>query len=160
MSSSPAMAADRFLPAPLTAFVGRERELAGLRALLARRRRAAPDGDRAGGVGKTRLALVAARLSAAGSRPGLVCPIGPVAKRPRAADDCRPSRFARRGQARCSAATVALGSQSRCCSTTSSTCSRRLRGVALLSACPEVTLFVTSRTPLRISGEQEFQSRR
>jgi ATP-dependent Clp protease ATP-binding subunit ClpA len=60
MSSSSPTAAARFLPAPLTTFVGRERELAGLRALLARRDARLLTVTGPGGVGKTRLAIEAA----------------------------------------------------------------------------------------------------
>src|SRR4029078_4908510 len=57
MNSSSATAADRFLPAPLSAFIGRERELAGLRALLDRRDVRLLTVTGPGGVGKTRLAI-------------------------------------------------------------------------------------------------------
>jgi transcriptional regulator with XRE-family HTH domain len=47
------------LPAPLTSFVGREREVAGVRRLLAASRLVTLTG--VGGIGKTRLALAVAR---------------------------------------------------------------------------------------------------
>ena len=72
MNLSPPTAADRFLPAPLTSFVGRERELAGLRAFLARRDVRLLTVTGPGGVGKTRLAdrgRAAPRRRLRGRRP-------------------------------------------------------------------------------------------
>src|SRR4029453_17897670 len=71
MRPPPARAPDRFLPAPLTTFVGRERELAGLRALLARRDARLLTVTGPGGVGKTRLAIEAARELADGFAAGV-----------------------------------------------------------------------------------------
>src|SRR5262245_15740584 len=71
MSSSSPAAADRFLPAPMTAFVGREQELAVLRALLLRRDTRLLTVTGAGGVGKTRLAIEAARELAGGFAAGV-----------------------------------------------------------------------------------------
>ncbi|MEO3806690.1 BTAD domain-containing putative transcriptional regulator [Nonomuraea sp. B10E8] len=57
------------LPAPLTDLVGRDRELAEVRRLLAAHRLVTLTGT--GGVGKTRLALSAAHTAAAGSPDGV-----------------------------------------------------------------------------------------
>jgi HlyD family secretion protein len=79
MSSTSPTAADRFLPAPLTAFVGRERELAGLRALLARRDVQLLTVTGPGGVGKTRLAIEVAREFADGFAAGArFVPLAPL----------------------------------------------------------------------------------
>src|SRR4029453_17421206 len=80
MRPPPARAPDRFLPAPLTAFVGREEELAGLRASLARRDVRLLTVAGPGGVGKTRLVNEGARgladACAAGPRFGPLAPLG------------------------------------------------------------------------------------
>src|SRR5215213_59288 len=79
MSSTSSTVAARFLPAPLTAFVGRERELAGLRALLARRDVRLLTVTGPGGVGKTRLAIEAAREIADGFAAGArFVPLAPL----------------------------------------------------------------------------------
>ena len=67
------------LPVHLTSFVGREREVAGVEALLASHRLVTLTGS--GGCGKTRLAVAVV----SGREQGTVrfCPLAPVAARRR-----------------------------------------------------------------------------
>ena len=150
------------LPVPATRFIGRERELAELTALLRR------DGARlltltgAGGSGKTRLALRVAERSAVGYRDGTWF-----------------AGFADIGDPQLIASTICqaleLGEQP------GSTPGERLRewlgerqvllvldnleqlveGAVelgeLLASCPGLTLLATSREPLRLAGEQQYE---
>ncbi|MGH2560748.1 MAG: tetratricopeptide repeat protein [Thermomicrobiales bacterium] len=148
------------LPTPLTPLVGRARELGDVRALLLR------DGVRMvtltgpGGVGKTRLALdVATALDGEFGGVGFV-PLAPIR-----AVDLVPSAIAR-----------ALGIREDGAQPLVALLRARLRDehlllvldnfehvaaaaptiAALLAACPRVSALVTSRAPLRISGEHEY----
>ncbi len=71
MSSSSSTVADRLLPPPMTAFIGRERELAALRTLLSCRDARLITVTGPGGVGKTRLAIEAAQALAADFADGI-----------------------------------------------------------------------------------------
>jgi predicted ATPase/class 3 adenylate cyclase len=148
------------LPAQQTSFVGREREVAEALALL--------DGTRAltltgpGGTGKTRLALRIAAESADAFRDGVVF----VALS--ALED--PSLVA-------STVAAALGVQEEAGRTVLTSLSERLAGMEvllvldnyeqllgaaalvgeLLAAGPGVRILVTSRAPLRVAGEHEYQ---
>ena len=149
------------LPAPLTPFIGREREAATIAALLGR------DGVRLvtltgpGGIGKTRLALrVASDLAPRYADGAVLVPLAPV----RLADRVLPT------------VALALGLRDG----EDHPPLERLIGflgdrevllvldnfehvtdagpslVDLLVACPGLTILVTSRAPLRVSGERLF----
>jgi predicted ATPase/DNA-binding SARP family transcriptional activator len=155
-----AAAAD--LPAPPSAFLGRSRELSELAALLH-----SPDTrlltlTGAGGTGKTRLALRLAETCAREYRDGAVF----VGLAEVTATELMPSTITR-----------ALG----LADTPNSTPMQRLREWArerrllllldnfeqladgsatlaeLLAACPGITALVTSREPLRLSGERQYE---
>ena len=161
------------LPSPLTRFIGREREVAGVVRLLAGGTRLVTlTGP--GGIGKTRLALrVAAQLApregpdtvgagarAAGWRVGFVdlAALGEP-------DLVLPAIARALGLHRDDAAALPDGLQ-----TAVRGAGRLLLvldnfehvlGAAaalgqLLAACPQLTCLVTSRAPLRVSGEQRF----
>ena len=161
MSSSSPTAADRFLPAPLTAFVGRERELAGLRALLARRDVRLLTVTGPGGVGKTRLAIEAARELADGFAAGVrfvpLAPLGspdlvlPAIARTLGIGESHPGGILRDLTEQLASTELLLVLDN----------FEHLLAAGpdlalLLAACPALTLLVTSRAALRVSGEHEF----
>ncbi|HEY7031720.1 MAG TPA: LuxR C-terminal-related transcriptional regulator [Thermomicrobiales bacterium] len=157
------------LPRPLTALIGRERELAAIHSLLRRDDRHAQGapGTRLltltgpGGAGKTRLAVRAAADLAPRFAGGVVfVPLAAVA-----AADLVPSAVARALGVREHGERL-LGDR-----VAAAVRDRRLLLVldnmehvlaagtfvaGLLAACPDLTVLATSRTPLRVSGEQRF----
>ena len=161
MSSSSATAADRFLPAPLTAFVGRERELAGLRALLARRDVRLLTVTGPGGVGKTRLAIEAARELADGFAAGVrfvpLAPLGsPDLVLPTIARTLGIGESHHGGILRDLTEQLASTELLLVLDNFEQVLAAGPDLVPLLAACPALTLLVTSRAALRVSGEHEF----
>ena len=161
MSSSPPTAAARFLPTPLTAFVGRERELAGLRALLTRRDVRLLTVTGPGGVGKTRLVIEAAREIAdgfaAGARFVPLAPLGspdlvlPTIAQTLGIGESRPGGLLRDLTEQLASTELLLVLDN----------FEHLLAAGpdlalLLAACPALSLLVTSRAALRVSGEHEF----
>jgi non-specific serine/threonine protein kinase len=145
------------LPLALTSFVGREAELAEIQRLLGRRRLLTLTGT--GGIGKTRLALEAARRLADAyadgvrlvelavlTEPGLV---------PQAVADGlgvreRPGRAVHE--------TLVANLQPRQLLLVLDNCEHLVQACAelaegLLRACPELRILATSREPLRAEGE-------
>jgi predicted ATPase/DNA-binding CsgD family transcriptional regulator len=161
MSSSSTTAADRFLPAPLTAFVGRERELAGLRALLARRDVRLLTVTGPGGVGKTRLTIEAAREIAdgfaAGARFVPLAPLGspdlvlPTIARTLGIGESRPGEILRDLTEQLASTELLLVLDN-----VEHLLAAGPDLALLLAACPALTLLATSRAALRVSGEHEF----
>ena len=161
-TGGPARAGDN-LPAPLTSFVGRERELAAVRERLLRAdvRLLALTGP--GGVGKTRLALQAAAVLVGAfpdgvcfvplaplGDPGLVLPaIGHALGLPEAQGrpmrDALPEYLADR--------TLLLVLDN--CEHLVGACA--VVAAALLRACPRVRILATSREPLGVAGEALFR---
>jgi predicted ATPase/DNA-binding CsgD family transcriptional regulator len=161
MSSSSATAADRFLPAPLTAFVGRERELAGLRALLARRDVRLLTVTGPGGVGKTRLAIEAARDLADGFAAGVrfvpLAPLGsPDLVLPTIARTLGIGESHHGGILRDLTEQLASTELLLVLDNVEHLLAAGPDLVLLLAACPALTLLITSRAALRVSGEHEF----
>ena len=161
MSSSSATAADRFLPAPLTAFVGRERELAGLRALLARREVRLLTVTGPGGVGKTRLAIEAARDLADGfAADARFVPLAPLGS----PDLVLPTIARTLGIGESHQGGILRDLTEQLASTELLLVLDNVEHllavgpdlVLLLAACPALTLLITSRAALRVSGEHEF----
>jgi predicted ATPase len=161
MSSSSPTAADRFLPAPLTAFVGRERELTGLRALLARRDVRLLTVTGPGGVGKTRLAIEVAREIADGFAAGArFVPLAPL----ESPDLVLPAIARTLGIGESHHGGILRDLTEQIASTELLLVLDNVEHllaagpdlVLLLAACPALTLLITSRAALRVSGEHEF----
>jgi len=148
------------LPAPLTSFVGRERELAAVALMLA-------GGTRLltltgpGGAGKTRLALAAAeRLR--DRYPDRVCfvDLSPVADPNLVAGAIAQALGVREHGSRPPAEALADYLGGRRALLLLDNFEQLVEGAPLLTlllrACPELTVLVTSRAALRISGEREY----
>jgi predicted ATPase/class 3 adenylate cyclase len=147
------------LPAQLTTFVGRDRELAEAAALLATARLLTLSGP--GGTGKTRLALQLAASVADDFPDGIwFVPLEPL----RDAELVMPTVartlgvFQRPGETAIDALTVGIGDRRMLLVLDNF---EHLVGAAsdvgeLLRACPAVHVVTTSRAVLRIAGEQEY----
>ena len=145
------------LPAPVGAFIGREGEVARVRALLATERLVTLTGP--GGVGKTRLAIEAASGLAAEFPGGVhlvelapVAPGGDPAERIAAVLGLRDAGAG-------STAPIAEALAHRRALLVLDNCEHLADAVAelvvrLLAAAPELRAMATSREPLRVSGER------
>jgi predicted ATPase len=149
------------LPAPLTRLIGREAEVALLRARL-------QDGDArlmtltgAGGTGKTRLAIAVA----AGMRdafPGGVyfVDLAPLTDPALVVPTVAATLGVREAAGQPPIATLATALAPGRLLLVLDNCERLLGAAsditALLAACPDVTVFATSRKPFRVRGEHEF----
>jgi non-specific serine/threonine protein kinase len=151
------------LPPQLTSFVGRERELAAVEAHLrgAGVRLVTLTGP--GGVGKTRLAVAAARAAggafpdgvvfvplAALAEPALV-PAGAAQALGVRESPARPVAAAVRAALRAARLLLVLDS----CEHLADACAGLVD--ALLGACPSVTVLATSRAPLGLAGEVQWR---
>ncbi len=161
MSSSPSTTADRLLPTPLTAFVGRERELAALRALISRRGVRLVTVSGPGGVGKTRLAIQVARDLADRFADGVrFVPLAPV----RAPELVLPVIARQLGIGESAPGTVLQDLTEQLATKELLLVLDNLEQVLdaasalvpLIAGCPDLTVLVTSRAALRVSGEHEF----
>ncbi|MFB8237240.1 LuxR C-terminal-related transcriptional regulator [Kitasatospora purpeofusca] len=148
------------LPAPLTAFVGRQRERAALAVLLADHRQVTAVGP--GGVGKTRLALAVAAEAAGGFPDGVwFVDLAPVAgpDRVAAAVAAVLGVGEQPGQGLDEAVCAALAERRTLL--VLDNCEQVREGVApflerLLAACPEVRVLATSRARLLVPFERVF----
>jgi predicted ATPase/DNA-binding SARP family transcriptional activator len=149
------------LPAPLTSFVGRRRELAELRDLLERSRLVTLTGI--GGVGKTRLALEVARELVPDFSDGVYfVDLGLVAD-----PALVPTQVARSLELQEHAGTPLIDLLLHRLRETQlllvlDNCEHVTQGcaqltAALLESCPRLHVLMTSREPLGVFGEFEFQ---
>ena len=140
---------------PSTPFLGRERELAEVGALLSREGRSARDPD---GAGRHR--QDAARP--AGGRPSLrgvpaTASAGSRWRRSVTRELVAGDAPRRRSAPRTGSPTTSGTSACSSCSTTSSRSStRRPTSLSSSTSCPNLDLLVTSREPLHVAGEQEY----
>ena len=145
------------LPADASSFVGRERELAELKALLRGTRLLTLAGT--GGVGKTRLALELARAAEA-SYPGgaALVELAALDGRPaRPGRASRPRSTCARCPGRSSIDAVVEFLAPRSLLLVVDNCEHLLAATAgladtLLRSAPELTILATSREPLRVAG--------
>jgi predicted ATPase/class 3 adenylate cyclase/DNA-binding CsgD family transcriptional regulator len=146
------------LPGQLTSFVGRERELVEVAALLGAHRLVTLTGP--GGVGKTRLAVAVAAAPDAFADGVWFVPLAPVPDPGLVASAIAHATGVRDigGQSLLDALTTALRDQRRLLVLDNF---EHLLPAAtllaeLLARCPLLTALVTSRAPLRLSGEHEY----
>jgi predicted ATPase/DNA-binding XRE family transcriptional regulator len=149
------------LPSPPTQLVGRELELAEVGDLLRRREMRLLTLTGTGGVGKTRLAIQAARESAdlfpdgrllvalaSLNDPALVVPTVARSLGLREAEGHTP-RGVLRAHLREKRFLLLLDNFEHLLEAA-------LEVAGLIEACPDLTVLVTSRAPLRVRGEQEY----
>jgi predicted ATPase/DNA-binding CsgD family transcriptional regulator len=145
------------LPAPLTSFVGRDRELAALKDIVAANRLVTVTGP--GGTGKTRLALRLAEELEPGYPNGVwLCELAPLAD-PALVGDAVAQSLGLLSEERADRLAVVLKHlRERTALLVLDNCehvSEVASGVAerLLAACPGLRLLATSRAPLGVLGE-------
>ena len=150
-----------YLPSPLTSFVGRERELADVERLIDRARLLTLTG--AGGCGKTRLALAAARRVRSAYPDGVwfvdLAAVGEsllVADAVSEALGLDPGAAPSRGhtlvdQLRRRSLLVVLDN----CEHLLTACSQLVS--TLLAGCPSIDVLATSREPLHAHGEYTYR---
>jgi predicted ATPase/DNA-binding XRE family transcriptional regulator len=148
------------LPAPLTGFVGRERELAETRQLLERARLLTLVGP--GGVGKSRLALEAARLRLGRHPDGIwLMDLAPLADPALLTRTVASVVGVIEGPRRSLEAALAWLLRERDLLLIFDNCEHLIEACAglvdrLLRACPDLRVIATSREPLGIGGEQLY----
>jgi predicted ATPase/DNA-binding CsgD family transcriptional regulator len=148
------------LPRPLTSFVGRDRDVAAVRCLLGGDARLVTlTGP--GGVGKTRLAIQAAAAVRAAFPDGVwFVPLAPLQNPALVAATIAHALGLREGPGCCAADVIAVFLRDRRSLLVLDNVEQLLPAAPLvadlLTACSATTALVTSRAPLRVSGEQVY----
>jgi non-specific serine/threonine protein kinase len=148
------------LPESRTSFVGREREMVELRRTLAEARLLTLSG--AGGCGKTRLAIEAARQAHGDFPDGVwLAELAPVAEDALVASSVAASLGVREEPGHSFVDVLANFLGQKRLLLVLDNCEHVLAGVAdlsdqLLRRCPEVRLLATSRQDLEVAGERNF----
>ncbi len=149
------------LPEPLTSFVGRERELAELRAMLAKDRLVTLTGT--GGVGKTRLAMRVAADALDDYRDGAwLVELAALREPDLVAQSAVAALGLKEQPGRSLVETLAGSLHDRRLLLVLDNAEHLLAACAgladtLLRHCPGVTLLVTSREPLGVPGERAYR---
>ena len=152
---------DAPLPAPLTSFVGREREVAALTTLLRHNRARLVTLTGAGGVGKTRLALRMIEELEADFADGVVfVSLAPLTDPDLVASTVAHAVGVREIRDRSMAELLADALRDRRVLLVLDNFEQVVEAAPLvpdlLAACPNLVVLATSRTILRVSGEQGF----
>jgi predicted ATPase len=153
-------AALQCLPAPLTRFIGRARELAELKRLLSFARCVTITGP--GGGGKTRVALELARTLAPGYPDGVWLTEFALIREPeRVPDALMASLGLREESGRPPEATLADHLREKACLLVLDNCEHLLDACAalaraLLAGCPRLRILATSRERFALAGEQDY----
>ncbi|MEA2523106.1 MAG: hypothetical protein QOF73_333, partial [Thermomicrobiales bacterium] len=148
------------LPVPLTSLVGREMATADLVALLERDDVPLVTLTGPGGVGKTRLVLVAGRAAADAFADGVAfVALAPINDPALVLPAIAAALGVREVGERSLASSLAVALRNRQLLLILDNFEHVLDAapgvVELLAACPQLTVLVTSRAPLRVSGEHE-----
>jgi predicted ATPase/DNA-binding CsgD family transcriptional regulator len=157
MTAAPGRSARHNLPAPLTSFIGREREVAEVQARLAAGRLLTLTG--VGGCGKTRLALEVARVVLDQYPDGVwLVELGPLADAALVPHSVAAVVAVRETAGQSTINAVASRLRARRALLVLDNCEHLLEACAhlvdaLLRACPEVHILATSREALGITGE-------
>jgi len=148
------------LPAPLTSFFGRERELGQVRQLLKSARLVTLTGT--AGVGKTRLALHVANSVIDGYRDGVwLVELAPLSDEALVARQVASALGLRDRPGRAPTDTIADNLRSKQLLLVLDNCEHLITGAAqfaqaVLTACPDVRILATSRQSLGVPGEQAW----
>jgi predicted ATPase/DNA-binding SARP family transcriptional activator len=149
------------LPAQVSSFIGRERQLSELQGLLSRARVITLTG--AGGVGKTRLALQLAASMVSGSDDGpWFVDLAPLTDATLVAAKLAGVLGAREQPGRSSVESLVASCRTRNVLVILDNCEHVIGEAAriadqLVRGCPRMSLLATSREPLRIEGEHLYR---
>jgi non-specific serine/threonine protein kinase len=148
------------LPVQLTSFVGRERDVAEVLALLSTARLVTLTG--AGGIGKTRLGIeVASRAAARFADGAWMVPLAPLTDQRLVAATALEAFGAREEPDRPPLATLVETLKAKCLLIVLDNCEHLVPACAglvetLLRECPEVRILATSRQALTVAGEVDW----